>query len=335
MPTIQSRFGPVELRRTNATIEWFNTVRRDLLNALDRFIETSMNSIVLEQIEGEEYTTTWSRRANGILIGTGLAGVLMFIFPSGALALGVANIVIQVGCQLWKMKKDYDMNSSKISEMRKIHEELSNKIRIYSDAEQAAFGELDNYANMGTSLGVTQMLEILDIIRDVERDHGQRFEEFKRFVGNVGRLSQEVIKAIRSRNGIKTEELLNGLIGLTPVAASMLGLAGFETDEATMAVLETGATAAIDGTAIDGGATAWSTLSPAILALNLLQIFFCGCFLYQNTRRLEDLNEARNSMRDKGKDRDEAIKKIAPDVFRMKEQLKDLKKSIEENWERE
>ena len=98
MAAVQSKFGPDELRRSNAKIKKFNNVRKELVKDLNRFIEYSMDNIVLEQIKGEQYAATLGRASTGFTIGTGIVGlIVMFIWPPAGLVLGIGNIVIQVG----------------------------------------------------------------------------------------------------------------------------------------------------------------------------------------------------------------------------------------------
>lgn len=333
MPAVQSKFGPDELRRSNAKIQKFNNVRKELVKDLNHFIEYSLDNIVLEQIKGEQYAETLGLASTGFTIGTGIAGlIVMFICPPAGLVLGIGNILIQVGFQFWIMKVKNNTIASKISEMKIIHEELAQKIEDFYSAEKEAFGELDYYAKMGTNFN-DYLDEIDAIIRGVETEHEERFQEFREFVVKVMKFSPDIMEIIRlESNGIKMNDLLNKLIGLTPLASGAI---------ATMAVVETSVHSAAVGvidTSVSSmvgagmeGLTQWGQLCPPIAVLNGIQILTGSYFFYRNYKQLQVLKEAWESIKFGG-DKDGAMKKIAPDVFKLKEICKQIREDIQNIW---
>jgi len=330
MPAVQSKFGPDELRRSNAKIKKFNNVRKELVKDLNHFIEYSMDNIVLEQIKGEQYAATLGLASTGFTIGTGIVGlIVMFICPPAGLVLGIGNIVIQVGFQFWIMKVKNNTIASKISEMKIIHEELAQKIEDCYSAEKEAFGELDYYAKMGTNFN-DYLDEIDAIIRNVEREHEERFQEFREFVAKVEKFSPDIMEIIKlENNGIKMNDLLNELIGLTPLASGAI---------ATMGVVETSVQTAAVGvidtslsSLVGAGMEGLTTVCPPIAVLNGIQILTGSYFFYRNYKQLQVLKEAWESIKFGG-DKDGAMKKIAPDVFKLKEVCKQIREDIQNTW---
>ena len=102
MLAVQSKIGPFQLRGTNEKIKKFDNERKELLKALNHFIEESTDSIVLEQIKGEKYAKWISLSRHAIMIGAGIMGLTFTILspPVGLAAhvvYGAAPIVIQLG----------------------------------------------------------------------------------------------------------------------------------------------------------------------------------------------------------------------------------------------
>ena len=103
MPTCLGR--PSDFKRTDRVIAQHKAVKQEVLVALQDLIEKS-EGLVIQKIEDEMWATGGKMAGRVIVIGCGVASLILLSNPVGA-AIGLAGTVI--GYMVWGGSKVYEM----------------------------------------------------------------------------------------------------------------------------------------------------------------------------------------------------------------------------------
>ena len=208
---------PSDIKAVDDVIQKHKMLKLEVIQALKDLSEKA-EGLVIEQVEDKMRSTAGKMVGRGIVIGCGIASIILAPAAGLGAAIGIGGIV--VGYLVYGGSKLYEMKCSRkhAEKLKDISDKVEAEVNRYTESQKKMFSELGTLSVFDAGQGIAENLRL---IRDiVERAETQA----DRFFPNIDEVVAALKKCFNSlsedkKRNLDAEDFLTTMSSLTKGAS--------------------------------------------------------------------------------------------------------------------
>ena len=306
--------NPSDFRLTNDVVNEHKETKENVLKVLQALADDS-EGLIIEQIEDEMWSTGAKVAGRGIVIGCGVASLILLSNPISAAASAVVIGGTVIGYAIVAGAKAYEMRCKMThsDKIKSIYKRLTAELDKYTDSYNKVLKELDMYDIFDSGKDFKDNLKLFrGIMERAEEKCGFDFIGIEEFLTKVK----------KCYNGLDDDKKAHLNAGnFLKCVGALLGGVGSSTS--SMADI---ASVADIGSAVGGIAVSASPWWEAIHGLNI--IMNAG-FIRMDIKKFWELQTMRKSWNAGGEERTELLKNEKfEDIVQMRDLIREIRDEI-------
>ena len=208
---------PSDIKAVDDVIQKHKMLKMEVIQALKDLSEKA-EGLVIEQVEDNMWSTAGKMVGRGIVIGCGIASIILAPAAGLGAAIGIGGIV--VGYLVYGGSKLYEMKCSRkhAEKLKDISDKVEAEVNRYTESQKKMFSELGTLSAFDAGQGFAENLRLIrDIVERAET-------EANRFFSNIDEVVAALKKCFNSlsedkKRNLDAEDFLLTMSSLTKEAS--------------------------------------------------------------------------------------------------------------------
>ena len=208
---------PSDIKAVDDVIQKHKMLKLEVIQTLKDLSEKA-EGLVIEQVEDKMWSTAGKMIGRGIIIGCGLASIILTPAAGLGAALGIGGIV--VGYLVYGGSKLYEMKCSRehAKKLKDISDKVEAEVNRYTESQKKMFSELGTLSAFDAGKGFAENLKLIrDIVESAETEANRFFSNIDEVVAALKRCFNSLSED-KKRN-LDAEDFLLTMTSLTKEAS--------------------------------------------------------------------------------------------------------------------